>query len=120
MAATALVNAGWVPKYVASAASTNSAFIKNGPGNVGGIFAQSTSATVMYVRFYDSASAPTCSSSTNFVGSVAVWPTSQTNGFMIPAGFQMLNGISYCITANAANNDNNAATTGGLIWIFIK
>jgi hypothetical protein len=120
MAATALVNAGWVPKYVASAASTNSAFIKNAPGNVGGVFVQSTSATIMYVRFYDSASAPSCNSSTNFVGTVAVWPSNGTNGFMVPAGFQMLNGIAYCITGGPANNDNTAATVGGLIWFLIK
>lgn len=75
-----------------------------------------TSATPYYIKFYDLAVAPTCGTSTP----VLTYPipgnsTSSGSGFTIPlgmAGARFINGLGFCITANAADSDNTNAATG--------
>lgn len=103
------------PLTILSAASNNSQSIKAAPGVLYSVTWFQTTTTLMDIRFYDTASAPTCSSSTgmklNFpVQSNAYGPGATIN--LGPVGVQFTSGIGVCITGANANNDNTNATTG--------
>ena len=103
---------------ITSAASTNSTSCKGSAGRVMGIWVLNTTTTVYYLRLYESAAAPTCSSATGFIQSYPIPPAAaagQTGGFMMPfgpAGLAYATGIGYCITGGSSSTDNTNAATG--------
>ena len=104
------------PGVILSAASNNSQLI--GPAGAHALMTLevfNTTAAVLDVRFYDVATAPTCSSATGVVANYPVPSLANGGGFALNFGFNgkaFLNGIGLCITGVNANNDNTNATTG--------
>jgi hypothetical protein len=98
-----------------TAASNNSTSVKpSAAGTVCRWTLISTSATLAYLKVYDSAGAPTCSSA---AGLKHIYPIpSSTTG----AGLQVLdamgeayvNGIGFCVTGGGGDTDNTNAPTG--------
>lgn len=99
---------------VTSAASTNATSVKASAGNIYGIFLVNTTATLYYIRFYNLATAPTCSSATGFVHSLTIPALATGAGFVFPSSYgrAFSTGIAYCITAGPTSTDNVAAAVG--------
>src|SRR5262249_50731084 len=92
------------PCYVKSGTGTvndtsNHANCKSSSGTFKGLRAINTSATLAYVRMYNSSSDPTCSSSTGFVESIPV-PASSTGAGIVDvlSVYTYSTGVSYCVT----------------------
>lgn len=106
-----------------SAASTNSTNIKASAGTVCGGVAVNTTATLYYLRLYNLASAPTCSSSTGFVTTIPVPASTSGNGTLInlgPFGGAFSTGIGFCITGGGSSTDNTSAATGVYLTLAYK
>jgi hypothetical protein len=97
--------------YITTTASTNSINAKNTAGMLHVIHLYNSTATIYYLRLYDSSTAPTCSSATNFVESIPL-PPGQTNGRVTFQGEPYTNGIGYCITGGAGSTDATNAAVG--------
>lgn len=100
--------------YLSSAASTNSTNCKTSGGNVYEFGAINTTAVVYFVRLYNLAAAPTCSSATGFVESIPV-PASTSGAGVVrsfPVGRAYPTGIGFCITGGGSSTDNTNAATG--------
>jgi hypothetical protein len=117
LGATASTTDATVECPIVSAATNNATNCKASPGNLYGYEIYNTTTTTYYLRLYNTASAPTCSSATGFVRSIPIPAASaagQVGGLVrltpVPVGFST--GISYCLTAGSANNDNTSAATG--------
>lgn len=100
-------------------ASTNSSSIKGSAGTLYALTAINTTGTFGYLKVYDSAAAPTCSSATG-IKHVFPVPTSTAGaGFVIPLadiGEIYSNGIGYCVTGGGTDTDNTNAPAG----IFVE
>lgn len=111
----AATTGGCTPYGLASAASTNSSNIKASAGTLCSVSLINTTATLYYLRFYNAASAPTCSSATNFVLTVPV-PASATGAGVVvntgSFGWAFTTGISFCLTGGGSSTDNTNAATG--------
>lgn len=112
--ATATITDSALGCYLVSAASTNSTNCKASAGNLYGLFMVNTTATVYYLRLYNSSSAPTCSSATGFIETIPV-PASTTGAGIVlplpvPIGYST--GISFCFTGGSSSTDNTNAATG--------
>jgi hypothetical protein len=109
-----------------SAASTNSTNVKNAAGVLYGMNLFNSNTTVYYLRMYDSAAAPTCSSSTGFVRSWPIPPASSAGliggvAVSLPSvGTQFSSGISFCVTGGPSSTDNTNAATGVFINMDYK
>lgn len=115
--ATATATGAALECAILSAASTNSTNCKNAAGNFYGFDIINTTTTTYYLRLYNTSSAPTCSSSSGFIRSIPIPPAAasgQAGGVVriSPLPVNYATGISYCLTAGSANNDNNSAVTG--------
>jgi hypothetical protein len=109
--------------HVLSAASTNSTSIKPAAGQLVAVVAVNTTAALYYLKFYDTAAAPTCNSSTVVLSMPVPFGASSSGGTIIlqlPQGLQFLNGIGMCLTGGLADNDNTNAATGVAINVFFK
>jgi len=100
-----------------SAASTNATNCKAFPGNVYGFRFVNTTTTIYYLRLYNLAAAPTCSSSTGFVESIPIPPagaSGQAGGIvsMEPMGEAYSTGIGFCFTGGSSSTDNTNAAIG--------
>lgn len=112
--ATPASGAGATAFNVASAASTNSTNVKASAGNLYSITLVNTTATLYYLRLYNLASAPTCSSATGYVTTVPV-PASTTGAGLtvnLNVGAAFTTGIGYCITGGPTSTDNTNAAVG--------
>ncbi len=99
---------------ITTTASTNSTSCKGSAGNRLGGWIINTTATVYYLRFYNTASAPTCSSATGFIISMPI-PAATTGAgitYLIPAGVAFATGYGYCITASSTSTANDNAAAG--------
>jgi hypothetical protein len=111
---------------VTSAATTNSTSARGSAGRLMGIWLINTTTTVYYIRFYESSSAPTCSSATGFQVSLPIPPASaagQAGGFSFqfgPTGLAFATGIGYCITGGSSSTDNTNAATGVFGFVATK
>lgn len=108
--------------YLTSAASTNSTSVKGSAGNVYGYSLINTTATLYYLRMYNSSSAPTCSSATGFVETIPI-PAATTGAGVerwqrVPQGFTT--GIGFCLTGGGSSTDNTNAATGVYLTILYK
>jgi hypothetical protein len=106
------------PTHYLSAASTNATSVKNAAAALYAISAVNTNAATAYLKFYDKATAPTCNSDT-VVMTVALVQNVPVN-LSPQIGVAFANGIGFCITAAAADNDNTAATTGITLSLATK
>lgn len=102
---------------IVSAASTNSTSCKGSAGNWYGIDIYNTTTTVYYLRLYNTAAAPTCSSATGFIRSIPIPPApaaGQVGGIVrvLPIAVGYATGIGYCLTAGSSSTDNTNAATG--------
>lgn len=98
-----------------SAATTNSTNIKASAGTWCGGKGINTTATLYYLRLYNSASAPTCSSATNFVATIPIPASASGAGTDLSFGTfgaDFSAGISFCLTGGPTSTDNTAAATG--------
>lgn len=111
--------------YAAAAASTNATSVEASSGTVYHYSLTNTTTTVYYLRMYNLASAPTCSSATGFVESIPIPPASaagQVGGRERPMniGQAFTTGIAYCITGGSGSTDNTNAATGVFVSILYK
>jgi hypothetical protein len=111
-----------VTSYITSAASTNATSVKAGPGNVYGYSLINTTATLYYLRMYNLAAAPTCSSATGFVETIPI-PASTTGAGVQrtqPNGQTFSAGIGYCLTGGGTSTDNTNAAVGLYVTLLWK
>ena len=97
-------------------AGTNSTSVKGSAGQVYHVAATNNSATVNYIRFYNSSSAPTCSSSSNWVYSMEIPASTSGAGFVqdISQGLAFSSGIGICVTSGFGKTDATNATASAI------
>jgi hypothetical protein len=110
--ATAYHLAGGTP-----GATTPNVLVSTGAHTVYSINAINTGATLVYLRIYDSAAAPTCSSATGALMTIPV-PQAGTGsgaGVSLPfgaTGFLVASGFGFCVTGGGADTDATNAAAG--------
>lgn len=108
--------------YHVTTASTNAINCKASAANFYGVRAVNASGTIAYLRLYNLAVAPTCSSATGFIESVPI--PAAAGGFptvaleIIPT--QYGTGIGFCVTGGGTSTDNTNAVAGTYIKIKYK
>lgn len=117
--ATASTGATTITSFNSSTSSTNATSVKGSAGNIYAIHATNTTATIYYLRMYNLATAPTCSSPTGYVETIPVLAT-LPNGRVIPVGQAYTTGIAYCITSGGGSNDNGNAAAGVYVTVLYK
>jgi len=99
-----------------TAASTNSTLVSTGAHTVYSINAINTTSTTYFLRIYDQASAPTCSSATGALMSIPIPNAAAAGaGVSLPfgaTGFLVASGFGFCVTGGGADTDNTSAATG--------
>ena len=123
LAAPALAQStGANPGHLLSAASTNATSIKAGPGVLMTFAYIQTGTTAAYLRLYDTAGIPNCASATGVRANYPIQSNATSAGATLnlgPTGLAFFNGIGFCLTGGAADNDNTNATTGiNLNWSY--
>jgi hypothetical protein len=104
--------------YLTSAASTNAKNCKASAGVVSTIQVTNTTDTVYYLRLYNSAAAPTCSSATGYVETI---PALAKNVSSRASSLQSFSaGIGFCLTGGGSSTDNTNAATGVYVTILYK
>jgi len=115
---------GCTPKGFQSAASTNATSVTSVATTFCGGVAINTTATLYYLRFYDSATSPTCSSATNFIATVPIPASTSGNGTLLNIGgtfgAAFVNGLAWCLTGGGTSTDNTSAATGVFISYGVK
>lgn len=90
--------------------------IRSAPATLIDLQVTNSLAAVMYVRLYDTASVPTCTSATGIVARYIV-PVSTTGAGMaleFIAGKIFVNGIGVCITTTVSDTDNTAVASASV------
>lgn len=119
---------GCTPYHLAggTAASTNSTSIKaSAAGNLCDITPINTTTTIYYLKLYDSAAAPTCSSATGLKHVYPIPPTAAAGGAggivrSLALGESYASGIGFCVTGGGGDTDNTNAATGVYIEASYK
>lgn len=113
---------GLSTSFLTSAASTNSTSVKGSAGQLYHIRAINTTATLYYLRLYNSSSAPTCSSATGFIETIPIPASATGAGVVIDSaiGFAYGTGIGFCLTGGGSSTDNTNAATGVYLTIGYK
>lgn len=109
--------------YISSAATTNATNCKTTAATLYDISVVNTSSTIYYLRLYNLAAAPTCSSATGFVESIPIPHNTGSGGGVVkafPIGRNYSAGLSFCLTAGGSSTDNTAANTGLYVSIGYK
>ena len=111
--------------YTAAGASTNATSVKGSAGTVYHYTLTNTTTTIYYLRMYNLASAPTCSSSTGYVATIPIPPAAAAGGAggrEIPQniGQAFTTGVGFCITGGSGSTDNTNAATGVFVEILYK
>jgi hypothetical protein len=115
---TATATGGATPSNYIAAASNNSTNLKASAGTVYSVLLINNTATEKFVRLYDSASAPTCTSATGVVFYSPIPANSTTGaGFVVPmpVGMTFANGIGWCITGASGTTDNTSTAAGDVV-----
>jgi hypothetical protein len=104
---------GATPYHLLSAATTNSTIVKVSPGTLYTISAINTTATVYYLKFYNSAGSPSCGS-TAVVQTFPIPASTSGDGLVLaaPVGITFTAGISLCIVGGLLDTDTSSAATG--------
>lgn len=116
---------GCTPYHLANgtAASTNSTAIKAAAvGTLCHITALNTTATVYFLKLYDAAAAPTCSSASGLKHVYPIPASTSVGGLSIPMplGEAYASGIGFCVTGGGTDTDNSNAATGVYIEASYK
>ncbi len=108
--------------YITSAASTNATNCKAGAGNVYNYSLINTTATVYYLRMYNLAVAPTCTSATGFVESIPIPASTAGAGIQRDHtnGQAFSTGIGFCLTGAGTSTDNTNAATGVYLTLLYR
>lgn len=117
--AKAIATGGTSGCAVLSTASTNATSCATAAAGFYGYELLNTTTTVYYLRLYNLATSPTCSSATGFVRSIPIPPAS-TSGLVggaiamrtIPNTASFTTGLAYCITGGSTSTDNTNAAAG--------
>lgn len=109
--------------YLTSAATTNATSCKGSAGNVYAIHVTNTTTTNYFLRTYNLATAPTCSSATGFVETIPALGATANGGVNgringAPQGYST--GIGFCLTGGGTSTDNTNAAVGVYITIEYK
>jgi len=116
------VGPGLTDNHLTSAASTNSTLVAAGQHTMFGFVVNNTTATAYYLHFYNSATAPTCTATTNIQFTYKI-PVSTTTVVAVNQGMfgeSFPAGLSYCLTGAAADGDNSNAATGVILDVLYK
>ncbi|MBA3578936.1 MAG: hypothetical protein H0W42_03025 [Gemmatimonadaceae bacterium] len=102
--------------------STNAVNCKNSSGAFYGIWAVNTTATTAYLRRYDAAGAPTCSSATGVKGAAIPIPANTVGPLVLifPLPTTHTTGIAFCVTGGGTTTDNTSAVAGIYLGVFYK
>lgn len=105
---------------VFTAASNNSQIIGiPGPHLISTITALNTTAAAVYLKIYDSSSAPDCTSTAGLVGYYPVAAVADGGGFTVKPSQTVLNGLGICVVGAFGSTDNtNAATGTSISWVL--
>lgn len=101
-----------------SAASTNATNVKASAGVIKAMNLINTTTTIYYLRMYNLATSPTCSSATGFVRTWPVPPAGAAGGAggiainLGAGGTTFSTGIAFCLTGGPTSTDNTNAATG--------
>jgi hypothetical protein len=120
---TSSTTGGATPYHLASAATTNSTLISTGAHSLYNLSVINTTATLYYLRVYDQAAAPTCSSATGAVHSYPIPASTTGAGFTFNLGAPgeaYALGIGFCITGGGADTDVTSAATGVYLNLSYK
>jgi hypothetical protein len=98
--------------FLQPTASTNATNIKASAGSVYWVLIENNSATVNYLRFYNTAGTPTCSSATGLITQIMVPASTTVGGVSVPFlyGLPFTTGIGICVTSGYATTDVTNAT----------
>ena len=105
-------------RLVSSFASTNALLVKAGATRVARVVGYNAKATVVFLKLYNKASAPTVGTDVP----VLTFALKPLDNFDINAetqGFNFATGCSYCITAGAADADVTAIAAGDVLGLNI-
>ena len=102
---------GLTQSHAVSAASTNSTLISAGSHVLYAVNLNNTNSSTAYIRFYDTATAPTCSSATGIKLQFVLLQSKPVARFNL-FGNHFANGIGYCLTGAFGDTDTTNATTG--------
>lgn len=110
---------------VLSTASTNATNCKASAGNWYGYDLINTTTTIYYLRLYNLATAPSCSSATGFIRTIPIPPAGsagQAAGAIrltdIPVQYSA--GLGFCLTAGSTSTDNSNAAAGIFGALLLK
>lgn len=114
-----------IPCYITSAGSTNATSCKASTAHLLGYDLINTTTTIYYLRLYNLAAAPTCSSSTGFVRTIPIPPASASGGAggvarSLPNGEVYGTGLAFCLTGGGSSTDNTNAATGVYVNLDYK
>ncbi len=103
---------GLTTYFLQPTASTNSVNVKATAGQVYWVLAENNSATVNYLRLYNTSSAPTCSSASLLITQIQIPASTSVGGVNIPLpfGIPFSTGIGICVTSGYATTDTTNAT----------
>lgn len=110
---TILPQYGNLQSRIASLATNNSTLVATGVRQLTAIHVGNSRANIIYIKFYNKATAPTCGTDTP----IATMPLA-ANGGRIDNDFIYLDvnlGLGYCIVTGSADSDNTAVAAGDLM-----
>lgn len=102
-----------------SAATTNATSINTRPAMLTQIIAINTNATVYYLKFFDSSTAPNVGTDTPLF-CIPIPGATGAAGVVVPfpAGVRFDNGLAFAMTGLLADSDATNAATGVVLAIF--
>jgi hypothetical protein len=105
-----------------STASTNATNCKAQAATLYDLSGVNTTATLAYLRIYNLATSPTCSSAVGFVASFPI-PASASGAALVRPfvmGRVFTTGIAWCITGGGSSTDNTNAPAGVYVTVSAK
>ena len=105
-------------RLVQSLASTNALLVKAGATRVARVVGYNAKATVVFLKLYNKASAPTVGTDVPVL-TFALKPQFNFDISAEALGFNFATGCSYCITAGAADTDTTAIAAGDVLGLNI-
>ena len=105
-------------RLVQSLASTNALLVKAGATRVARVVGYNAKATVVFLKLYNKASAPTVGTDVPVL-TFALKPQQNFDISAETLGFNFATGCSYCITAGAADTDTTAIAAGDVLGLNI-
>lgn len=118
----AVTTGGTTPVSYIFANSTNSTSVKASAGQLYGVVAFNDTGNKLYLKVYNTASAPTCGSGTPlFRGIIPANTNAAGFAVPIPPGATFSSGIGFCVTGAIGDADTTAvAANAGYLNVFYK